>query len=222
MKTPDTKTILNVSLIIAIILVGKKIGGKLGLWNTAEDTTANALDTGSTENITNVTTSAPVGLSLNPNYWKAIFNSVKPKPDGLKILHSLTIFGTNPLKQNEYTILTIENFFKTFIPVYNLVNVKNELDKITKLKKLNTLEQTYAALCLKIYDSKGFFSDDPDRVNGVFMQLNSKAQISYLSNVFNKIFDKDLLTYLQQFLNNTEQTKIYNIIKNKPLYTNLK
>jgi hypothetical protein len=222
MKAPDTKTILNITLIVAIIVVGKKLGEKLGIFNTTEDTTAAALETGSTENISNVSSTAPVGLSLNPNYWKAIFKSVKPFPSGLKMLHSLTIFGTDPLKPQQYSVLTVENFLKTFIPVYNLVNAKNELDKISKLKKLNSLEQTYAALCMKIYDSKGFFSDNPDRLNGVFQQLNSKAQISYLSMVFNKVFDKDLTTYLTTFLNSTELTKISNIIKNKPLYTNLK
>lgn len=222
MKTPDTKTILNITLIVAIVVVGKKLGEKLGIFNTTADTTAEQLETGSTENITNVTTTAPVGLSLNPNYWKAIFKSIKPFPSGLKILHSLTIYGTNPLKPTEFSALTLTNVLKTFIPIYGLVNIANEVNKLTTLKKLNTLEQTYAVLCAKIYDSKGVLSDEPDRVYSVFQTLNSKAQISYLSSVFTKCYDKDLLTYLTQFLNSTELTKIYNILKNKPLYINLK
>lgn len=229
MKTPDTKTILNLTLIAAIILVGKKIGDKLHLWDTAADTTSKALDEGSTSDITNVSSAAPVGLALNPKYWQYIYASAKKELakkkiniTGKEVLHSLTIFGTNPLKPSEITVLTPFDIVKSFVPIYNIYNAKNKIDEFLKTKKLDTLQQTYAVLCMQIENSKGIFSDDPERINSVFQRLNSKAQISYLSGVFLLLYGKDLLSYLQTFLNTDEQAKIYNIIKNKPLYANLK
>lgn len=221
MEAPSTKTILNVTLIVAIIVIGKKVGEKLGIFNTVADDTANQLDAGSTESITNVSTSAPVGLSLNPNYWKAIFRSIKPKIGGKEALKSLTITGTNPINVNQIKSLTVSNLTSAFLPK-SLTLVTDTISNMSKVLKLNGLEQTYAVLCLKLYDSKGLFYDNPDKVNSVFQLLNSKAQISYLSFVFNKLFDKDLLSYLKQFLNSDELAKISNIIKNKPLYTNIK
>jgi len=221
MKVPETKTILNATLIIAILVIGKKVGEKLGIFNTASDNIANELDQGSTANINNVSLSAPVGLSLNPNYWKAIYKSIKPKVTGKQILKSLTIFGTNPISLAQNKSLTMSNITSAFFPK-SLTLVTSTLANMSNVLKLNTLEQTYAVLCLKIYDSKGLFKDDPDKVNSVFQLLNSKAQISYMSFVFNKIFDKDLFTYLTQFLNSDELAKISNIIKNKQLYTNIK
>jgi hypothetical protein len=222
MKAPDTKTILNITLVIAIIVVGKKLGEKFGLFKTTDDKTAEQLDTGATGDTSNVTTTAPTGLALNPNYWKNIYASIKPKVTGAQILKSLTILGTNPLKPTEpASIITGANLLKLLVPPYAIVDFTNQINTISKVKKLNTLEQTYAILAAKIYDSKGIFADEPDKLNSVFQQLNSKAQISYLSFVFNKIYDKDLFTYLTQFLNSTELTKISNIIKNKAFYKNI-
>jgi len=221
METPSTKTILNVTLIVAIFVIGKKLGQKLGIFNTVADDTANQLNTGSTENINNTSNNAPPGLSLNPNYWKAIYKSIKPPVNGKKILNSLILYGTNPTNLNQIKQLSVSNLINAFIPKsITLTNIA--ISNMTRIAKLNTLEQTYAVLCLKVYDSKGLFKDDPDKTTSVFQLLNSKAQISYFSYVFTKIFDKDLFSYLNQFLNSEELTKISNIIKNKPLYTNIK
>lgn len=222
MKAPDTKTILNVSLIIAIILVGKKIGEKLGIFETKQDVTALELETGSTENVQNTSSTAPVGLALNPNYWISIYKSINinrqskglPKLTGKEILKSLTIAGTNPALPIKENLSLLDKSIKAllFIPNY----LKDLLNDV-KSKNLNPLEQTYAILCYKIYDSKGIFNDEEDSIYNSFQILNSKAQISYLSNTFSKIYNKDLLSYLKNFLNSDELTKIYQIIKNKPL-----
>jgi hypothetical protein len=71
MKAPDTKTILNITLVIAIIVVGKKIGEKLGLFNTKQDQQAAELEQGSTGSTEVVNPQNPA-LALNPNYYKTI------------------------------------------------------------------------------------------------------------------------------------------------------
>lgn len=71
MKAPDTKTILNITLVIAIIVVGKKIGEKLGLFGTKQDEQASELEEGSTGN-TEVVNQQNPSLALNPNYWQTI------------------------------------------------------------------------------------------------------------------------------------------------------
>jgi hypothetical protein len=235
MKAPDTKTILNITLVIAIIVVGKKVGEALGLFKTSEDKKAEELDLGTTASALDTSSTAPVGLSLNPNYWKYILKSIsdklvsqgKNKLTGNQAGILLTISGTQPFSRENLLLGTkygskskffINNITK-FIPIPEAIKTASVAiyDKIVS-KKLDPLQKTYAPLAYKIYNSKGIFSDDPEIVNSVFQQLKSKLQISYLSDTYIKMYDKDLFTYLQQFLNTEEQTKIYNILKNKPLY----
>jgi len=48
-----------------------------------------------------------------------------------------------------------------------------------------------------IWNAPGYLSDDFDAVLGVFKQLKTKSQVSYLSHKFNEIKGKDLLNWLQ-------------------------
>lgn len=48
----------------------------------------------------------------------------------------------------------------------------------------------------KIYDSLGFFYDDVNTILSVFYQLKSKTQVSFLSDVFQKKYNRDLLNFL--------------------------
>jgi len=48
-----------------------------------------------------------------------------------------------------------------------------------------------------IWNAPGYFSDDFDAVLGVFKQLKTKSQVSYLSDKFNQVKGKDLLSWLQ-------------------------
>lgn len=48
-----------------------------------------------------------------------------------------------------------------------------------------------------IWNAPGFLYDDFDAVLGVFKQLKTKSQVSYLSHKFNEIKGKDLLNWLQ-------------------------
>lgn len=48
-----------------------------------------------------------------------------------------------------------------------------------------------------IWNAPGYFNDDFDAVLGVFKQLKTKSQVSYLADKFNKVKGKDLLNWLQ-------------------------
>lgn len=185
MKAPDTKTILNITLVIAIIVVGKKLGQKFGLFTTKEDVKAENLEQGSTGD-TEVIDKTNPALSLNPNYYKTIAKEYNTKQIKLK---------KPQLKAADFTkLLSIQP------SVYpNLWNL--QLDKVV----------------FDIRNSKGIFDDNETALFSKFQMMKSQFMISYVSNLFQKMYNKDMWSYIQEFTSNDEQAKIYNIIKNKPL-----
>jgi len=76
----------------------------------------------------------------------------------------------------------------------------------------------YSELCTDLYNSKGLFNDNEAALYGVFTQLNTQIQISFLSNLFYKIYKVDLLNYILNFTNTQERAQLYTTIKNKKLY----
>ena len=185
MKAPDTKTILNITLVIAIIVIGKKLGEKFGIFETKEDKQAENLEQGSTTDTAIVNVSNPA-LSLNPNYYKTIAKK----------------YNANQKKLNK-PVLTAADFTKllsinpSVAPNYwNL-----QLDKVV----------------FDIRNSKGIFDDNETALFNKFQIMKSQFMISYVVNLFQKSYNKDMWSYIQEFTNSDEQAKIYNIIKNKPL-----
>lgn len=73
-------------------------------------------------------------------------------------------------------------------------------------------------LAKNIYDSKGYFNDDEDKLFGVFKSLKTKSQVSYLAEFFYKKYSKDLVAYLQTFLNDDEMARLKKIIDPLPNY----
>jgi len=222
MKAPDTKTILNITLIIAIIVVGKKIGEKFGLFKTTEDTAAEELAEGTTADITDTSDKAPAGLALNPLYYTKIWAKIIPKnlstsDKGKLMVKYLTIPGTNPNKPTDFSALKTDKLWKFLFPPLIIKEILDDSKQASILRQMPYFQQPYAVLCLKLKDTKGLFSDDIDNLNGIFTSLISKLQISFLSATFFKLYGIDLFTYLQTYTNTTEQTKIYKIIKNKPI-----
>jgi hypothetical protein len=69
----------------------------------------------------------------------------------------------------------------------------------------------------QIYDSKGFFNDNEEKLFDAFQKTRNQAQISYVSGVFQRDYKRDLFSFLQKFLSVEELAKVYQIIKGKPL-----
>jgi hypothetical protein len=73
-------------------------------------------------------------------------------------------------------------------------------------------------LIKNVYDSKGVFKDDIDKLYSAFQATKNLLQVSLLSKYFYIRYKKDIWEYIKSFTNNEEQSKILNILKNKPLY----
>jgi hypothetical protein len=69
----------------------------------------------------------------------------------------------------------------------------------------------------QIWNSKGLFNDNEEQLFDAFQKARNQAQISYIAGVFQRDYKRDLFSFLQSFLNEAEISKVYNIIKGKPL-----
>lgn len=67
-----------------------------------------------------------------------------------------------------------------------------------------------------IYDAHGFFNDDEDKVRGVFRQMRTKSQVSFLADKFYKIYNKGLFDYLKTFLGSSDLAAIADIVERLP------
>lgn len=75
--------------------------------------------------------------------------------------------------------------------------------------------QNYARI---LYDADHVINDDEAAVYGVFQQLKTKAQVSFLAAVFFNMYKKSLLGYLSAFLDNNEMANVAKICNRLPNY----
>lgn len=69
----------------------------------------------------------------------------------------------------------------------------------------------------QIWNSKGIFNDNETQLFDAFQKARNQAQISYIAGVFQRDYKRDLFSFLQSFLNDAELSKVYQIIKGKPI-----
>lgn len=60
-------------------------------------------------------------------------------------------------------------------------------------------------MCKDLYDAIGYIYDTPEQVISVFNQCKYKTQVSWLSYQFNKIYKKDLFSWLNSKMDTDEQ-----------------
>lgn len=75
--------------------------------------------------------------------------------------------------------------------------------------------QAYAELLKK---SKGLFNDDESAVYGVFQNMKTQSQVSFLADTFQSMYGVSLAAYLLSFLDEDEMQKVLAIIKRLPAY----
>ena len=115
------------------------------------------------------------------------------------------------------------NPFIAFAPAYASALI-NEYNKKYKPKVFNFNTQfgmkasVLGSLPQLIYDSKGFFYDDPEILYGVFRKIQTQYQLAIVSSIFTTKYKKDLITYLKSFLNSSELKVVTDIVKNYPKY----
>ena len=69
-----------------------------------------------------------------------------------------------------------------------------------------------------IYDAKGVFLDAEDMAVGGIRKAKSLVDVSFISNQFSELYGKDLITYLDSFLEEENYTNIKNYIKTLKKY----
>ena len=72
------------------------------------------------------------------------------------------------------------------------------------------------AFAKTIYDAIGFFTDDESAVYGVFRQLKSQTQVSFLAEAFYNNYGTDLYSYLAKNLNDGEMAIVNQIVNSLP------
>lgn len=76
-------------------------------------------------------------------------------------------------------------------------------------------------ICKQIYDGIGLITDSPDQIFGAIKQLSAKTQVSFIAENFNAIYKKDLLEFLNDKLDTTEQKivlgKIIDYVNSLPI-----
>ena len=72
------------------------------------------------------------------------------------------------------------------------------------------------AKAIALYKAKGVFNDDENSVYTILKTLQDKAQLSQLAQVFLQKYKTDLITYLKDFLNEKELSRIASLVKDLP------
>lgn len=72
--------------------------------------------------------------------------------------------------------------------------------------KVSILNASYAdSLAKRIWDAIGRIYDSPEDIFSAIKACEAKTHVSYLANTFAKKYNKDLLTWLEQKMDTTEQ-----------------
>lgn len=169
MKAPDTKTILNITLVIAIIVVGKKIGEKLGLFSTKQDEQAAELEQGSTGDTETVNQQNPA-LALNPNYYKTIGKEYNIKQKK----------ANKPILSKEQTLKLLSIQPSIYPNLWNL-----QLDRVVFdiRNSKGTFDDNETALFGKFQQMKSQFMIS--YVSEIFLKRYNKDMWSYISDFTN-------------------------------------
>lgn len=72
------------------------------------------------------------------------------------------------------------------------------------------------ALAKQVKDSKGVFNDDEDGLYSVFQQAGSKINLSYISYIFGREYNKSMSEYINGFTNQEERQKIIKLVNQLP------
>jgi hypothetical protein len=140
----------------------------------------------------------------------------------------------------DYTMLLIVGgvgtglYFGVFDPILQALHLKDSADdkKANDLGKEKAFDPNYwkkggsgtllitdlgsRAFAKVIYDSHGFWNDDEDKVRGVFRQMRTKSQVSFLADKFYQIYNKGLYDYLKTFLGSSDLSAISDIVERLP------
>jgi len=165
---------------------------------------------------------------------------------GRKLLQTFGVVKTQKEQEQEANVIAAESGSVTqassvnpsnpalaLNPRYHFTIMKEYLKKIGKTKSsAEDQKKIYSpfpgsnifydvalqGIAKQLWDSKGFFNDNEEQAFDAFQKARNQAQISYIAGVFQRDYKRDLFSFLQSFMNEAEISKVYSIIKGKPLY----
>ena len=165
---------------------------------------------------------------------------------GRKLLQTFGVVKTQKEQEQEANVIKAESGSVTqassvipsnpalaLNPRYHFTIMKEYLKKIGKTKpSAEDQKKIYSpfpgsnifydvalqGIAKQLWDSKGFFNDNEEQAFDAFQKARNQAQISYIAGVFQRDYKRDLFSFLQSFMNEAEISKVYSIIKGKPLY----
>lgn len=71
-------------------------------------------------------------------------------------------------------------------------------------------------LATQVKDAKGVFNDDEDSLYTVLQEAESKVNLSYISYLFGREYNKSMSEYINGFTNQEERQKIIKLVNQLP------
>lgn len=118
------------------------------------------------------------------------------------------------------TEVDFNNPMLSFNPNYWQTIFKDIVKKNNKVFvdwKIQKIPLNYYDLANQVYDAKGFFHDDNEKLYSVFRNIQTQYQLSNVAFYFDLKYKKDMLEYIKSFLNSDEIERIFDMVKNYPL-----
>jgi hypothetical protein len=137
----------------------------------------------------------------------ALWFVAKPKGDKATAQqeHQLTLLTQTKKTQSAFS----EQF-------YSLMLTQEGYKKIEDyLKKINMTVSEINDIADSIYDSKSYFDDDEDKLYSAFRIMKNITVCSIVSKVFKIRYEKNMYSYIANFLNTSEMSVVLNIINDK-------
>lgn len=83
-------------------------------------------------------------------------------------------------------------------------------------KKVKLLPQAQInAFVTSVYDSKGYFKDNDSAVVSIFKKMETKSQVSQVSEAFSKKYGQDMATYLK-FMDDENYNSVIETVNQMP------
>jgi len=124
---------------------------------------------------------------------------------GRSILQAVGVLKSEQAATNEKLILPGSPLTPSFYQNY-------------KGQKLLLTTGAASAYSTVLKEAKGLFNDDEAAVLGIFQNMKTKSQVSYLSDVFQTIYGVSLVAFLLNFLSEDEFNQVAKIVNGLPDY----
>ena len=140
----------------------------------------------------------------------------------LSLLRKFGIIGQTDQEANTEKLLDAPQFKPTFLQTIKqaIANARNkDVSKLTAtdIKMFTPSSSQMLQWTDALINAKGIFKDDESAVYSVFKSIGSQTKLYFFNEFFKVYTKKDVVEFVSDFMNEDEMSRIYLIIKNKPL-----